>query len=231
MLTLLNVLYGAFVLPESLPAAQRGRFSWASANPVGSIGLLRSRAGLPTLAAIQFLYVLAHYVLPSVFVLYGAYRYQWQPRTAGLVLAVVGVCTAVVQGGLIAPIVKRLGERRALVAGLAAGAVSFAIYGFAPSGAWFLAGIPVGAFMGLYSPASQALMTKLVDASEQGRLQGANSSLMGIAGLIAPLLYNGVLAAAIAAPLSVAGAPFYVASLLLVAALALRGVVREPQAA
>ena len=87
------------------------------------------------------------------------------------------------------------------------------------------------AFMGLYSPASQALMTRLVDASEQGRLQGANSSLMGIAGLIAPLLYNGVLAAVIAAPLSVAGAPFYVASLLLVAALALRGVVREPQAA
>jgi len=211
--------------------ARRGRFSWASANPVGSIGLLRSRAGLPTLAAIQFLYVLAHYVLPSVFVLYGAYRYHWQPRTAGLVLAVVGVCTAIVQGGLIAPIVKRLGEQRALVAGLAAGAASFALYGFAPTGAWFLAGIPFGAFMGLYSPASQALMTRLVDPSEQGRLQGANSSLMGIAGLIAPLLYNGVLAAVIATPRSVTGAPFYVAALLLLTALVLRAAVPDPKAA
>ena len=225
-LTLANVIYGAFVLPESLPASRRARFSWAGANPIGSVGLLRARRGLFPLAAVQFLYIMAHFVLPQVFVLYGAYRYHWKPGTVGLVLAVVGVCTAIVQGALIGPAVRRLGESRALVAGLLAGAAAFALYGWAPGGSWFLCAIPIGACMGLYSPASQALMTRLVEPGEQGRLQGANSSLMGIAGMLAPLLYNGLFAAAIVPPHDLPGAPFYLAAALLLAATGVRFATR-----
>lgn len=226
-LTLANALYGAFVLPESLAADRHARFSWKSANPIGSVGLLRSHRGLFSLAIIQFLYSLAHYVLPSVFVLYCAYRYHWQTRTVGLVLAVVGICTAIVQGALIGRMVAWLGEERALKAGLCAGAASFLGYGLAPDGAWFLVAIPVGAFMGLYGPASQALMSRLVAPSEQGRLQGANSSLMGIAGLFAPALYNEALAAGIAPGRNLPGAPFYIAGGLLATALAMRAAGRH----
>ena len=80
--------------------------------------------------------------------------------------------------------------------------------------------------MGLYEPASQALMSQRVAPDEQGRLQGANSSLTGIAGMLAPLLYNGLFAAAIAPPHDLPGAPWYVAAALLVAAMAVRALTR-----
>lgn len=118
-LCLANALYGVFVLPESLPPERRSHFSWARANPVGSLRLLRSHPELFGLASVTFLYYVAHEVLPSTFVLYTGYRYGWNSATVGLTLALVGVCTAIVSGGLVGPIVARIGERRAALTGLA----------------------------------------------------------------------------------------------------------------
>ena len=119
-LCLLNAGYGVFVLPESLPPDRRANFSWKRANPLGSLRLLQSHPELFGLASVTFLYYVAHEVLPSTFVLYTDYRYGWDSGTVGLTLALVGICTAIVSGGLVGPIVARIRERRAALTGLAA---------------------------------------------------------------------------------------------------------------
>jgi DHA1 family tetracycline resistance protein-like MFS transporter len=221
VLTLVNAMYGLFVLPESLPRDRRHRFEWRRANPLGSLRLLRSHPSLAGLASVTFLYFLAHQVLPSVFVLYAGYRYGWQAQTVGLVLALVGICNIAIQAGLVRPVVARFGERRALLAGLFFGAAGFAVYGLASSGLGFLLAVPVFAFMGLYSPAAQGLMTRLVGPHEQGQLQGANSSIMGITGMIGPSLFTLTFARFIdpGSRPHAPGAPFLLAALLLLTAL------------
>jgi MFS transporter, DHA1 family, tetracycline resistance protein len=223
VLCLANALYGTFVLPESLPPDRRAPFSWSRANPLGSLRLLRSHHELFGLAAVTFLYYVAHEVLPSTFVLYTTYRYQWDSATVGLTLALVGVCTAIVSGGLVGPIVARIGERSAALVGLSCGAAAFAVYGLAPTGALFLAGVPVMAFWGLYGPSAQGMMSKRVSVSEQGQLQGAIMGLRGLSGLVSPFIYTFTFATFIGprSDLHLPGAPFVLASLLLVVAVLL----------
>jgi MFS transporter, DHA1 family, tetracycline resistance protein len=220
-LSLVGAAYGFFVLPESLPVERRARFEWRRANPAGALGLLRSHATLLSLAIVAFLYRMAHDALPSLFVIFADYRFGWNARDVGFALALVGLVSIVVQAGLVGPAVKRLGEQRALLTGLAFGALAFTVYALAPSGAVFLSGIPIGALFGFSYPALQGLMTRRVGPDEQGRLQGALASLMGIAGVIAPLLFTQVFAAAIGRfrGLGLPGAPFLVAVLLLMAAM------------
>jgi DHA1 family tetracycline resistance protein-like MFS transporter len=104
-------------------------------------------------------------------------------------MACIGICSAIVQGALVARAVRRFGERRVLLIGLACGAVGFLAYGLAPTGALFLAAVPIVALWGLASPAAQGLMTRHIDPSEQGALQGANGSVMGVATMIGPGLF------------------------------------------
>ena len=222
-MAIVSAAYGYFILPESLPKERRAPFAWKKANPVGSLVLLRSHPELSGLAFANFLMQLAHVVLPSVTVLYMSYRYGWTELQVGLALAGVGVCSMIVQGALVRPIVKRLGERRALTLGLVFGAAGFAIYGFASRGDIFLIGIPVMAIWGLTGPAIQALMTRHVSASEQGQLQGANSSITAIAGLFGPAMFSLVFASFIGprADLHLPGAPYLLAAAILLAACAI----------
>ena len=122
--------------------------------------------------------------------IYVGYRYHWDQGMIGLSLAGVGICSAAVQGGLIGPIVGWMGERRALMFGLGAGAVGFAIYGFAATPTIFWVGVPLMALWGVAGAASQGLSSARVGPSEQGQLQGALQSVRGIAGLIGPALYT-----------------------------------------
>jgi DHA1 family tetracycline resistance protein-like MFS transporter len=222
-LCLANALYGLFVLPESLPPERRAGFSWRRANPMGSLRLLRSHPELFGLAGVTFIYYVAHEVLPSTFVLYTGYRYGWDRMTVGLTLAGVGLCTAIVSGGLVGPIVKKLGERRAALTGLACGSVAFAVYGLAPRGSLFLAGIPIMSLWGLYGPSAQGIMTRHVAPSEQGQLQGAFMGLRGLSGLISPFIFTFTFATFIDARGSwhLPGAPFLLSALLLSTALIL----------
>ncbi|PTL77197.1 TCR/Tet family MFS transporter [Vitiosangium sp. GDMCC 1.1324] len=224
-LSLANAMYGLFVLPESLPPERRKAFSWRRANPVGALNLLRSNREVQGLASVHFLYNLAHVALPSVFVLYGSYRFGWDQRTVGLTMAGVGLCSLFVQGGLVRPLVKKVGERRALLLGLSFGAVGFTIYGLAPTGHLFWLGVPVMSLWGLFGPASQGLMSSRISQSEQGQLQGALSSLMGIAGMIGPTIFTQTFAYFIGPRLdwNLPGAPFLFATLLLIFAIALAG--------
>jgi len=141
-LSLLNGLYGLLILPESLSRDRRAPFRWKSANPIGALRFLRSNRLLLGLQSSNFFAQLGHVVLPSTFVLYATYRYGWDVRTVGLTLALVGVCSMVVQGVAIGPIVKYFGERKALLFGLVCGAAGFAIYGIAPTGLLFASAFP-----------------------------------------------------------------------------------------
>lgn len=220
-LSLSNAAYGFFVLPESLPPEHRSAFSWRRANPLAALRLLFAHKELAGLASVSFLSNLSHVVLPSTFVLYAGYRYQWNTRDVGLAMALVGVCGALVQGGLVRFFVARFGERAALLTGLAAGAIGFTIFGLAPTGALFLWGILFTSLWGLSGPAVQGLMTRLVGPSEQGRLQGANASVSGIAQLLGPTLFTYTFATFInpATTLHLVGAPFLLAAALLFAAM------------
>jgi DHA1 family tetracycline resistance protein-like MFS transporter len=224
LLTLVNASYGIFVLPESLAPERRRPFSWQRANPLGALRLLRSHPELLGLASVNFLYYLSHQVLQSVLVLYAGYRYGWQERTMGLMLALIGALSIVVQGGLVRPVVARIGERRALLTGLLFGACGFAAYGLAPTGRWFVAVTPIFSLMGLYGPAAQGLMTKRVGPSEQGQLSGANSSVMGITGMIGPGLFTVTFATFISTsflPWRLPGAPFLLAAFLMLIAVSI----------
>jgi DHA1 family tetracycline resistance protein-like MFS transporter len=188
-LSLANTLYGLLVLPESLPKGRRPGFAWRRANPLGALALLRSQPQLTGLAAVNFLDALAHASLPNIAVLYMMYRYGWDERAVGFTMAAVGVCSMIVQGALIRPTIARFGERAALLAGLGFGILGFATFGLAATGFGFLSGIPLLALWGLSSPAALGLMSHRVGASEQGRLQGANASIGGVANLLGPGLF------------------------------------------
>ena len=221
-LSLLNAAYGFFILPESHPPERRVEVQWQKANPLGALALLRSKPAFLALATAGFLYFVAHESLPSVFVLYATYRYGWTAHDVGVSLALVGVASTVVGVVLVGPVVKRFGERWALVAGLAFFAASVALFGIAPTGTIFLLAIPILALGGFAHPALQALLTRRVGASEQGRLQGALTSMQGVAMMLGPLLFTQIFAAALhVGGASLSGAAFVTAGVLLVAAMAL----------
>jgi DHA1 family tetracycline resistance protein-like MFS transporter len=219
-LSLANALYGFLVLPESLPPERRTGFAWRRANPLGALALLRSQPQLLGLAGVNFLIDLAHASLPNIGVLYMMIRYGWDERAVGLTMAMVGVCSMVVQGALIGPAVARLGERGALIVGLVFGVAGFAAFGLAATGPWFLAGIPLLALWGFAGAAALGLMSHRVGPSEQGRLQGANASIMGIANLLGPGLFAQTLAVSIGGgTFHYPGAAFLLAALILVFAI------------
>ncbi|HZC45721.1 MAG TPA: TCR/Tet family MFS transporter [Candidatus Acidoferrum sp.] len=213
----LNFAYGLLVLPESLSLERRERFSWRRANPMGSLKLLRSNRELFGLSIVNFVGNVAHEALPTTFVLYAMYRYGWNQRTVGLAIAAVGVCSAIVGAGLVQPVVARFGERRAMLAGLLFGTLGFTIYGLAVTGAIFWAALPVTSLWGLSGPPMQGMMTRHVSPSEQGQLQGALSSLRGIAFMIGPLVFTNVFASFIGANRDwhLPGAPYLLAAMMI----------------
>jgi DHA1 family tetracycline resistance protein-like MFS transporter len=219
-LSLANALYGFLVLPESLAPERRGEFSWRRANPMGSLILLHSRSRLPSLAIVSFLGNLAQAALPSVGVIYMIYRYGWDERMVGFTMAGVGLCAVAVQGGLIRFAVPRFGERATLVAGLLFGVAGFVCFGLAPTSLLFWLAIPVVSMGGLAGPSVQALMSSRLNASEQGQLQGANSSITGISNLIGPGLFSQTFAWFIAPEIAfrLPGAPFLLAAAILAVA-------------
>ncbi|WP_226467955.1 TCR/Tet family MFS transporter [Luteimonas panaciterrae] len=217
-LALVNFLYGWFVLPESLPVERRSpKFDWSHANPLGSLELLGRYPQVFGLAAVVLLANLAHYVYPSVFVLFADYRYGWEEDDVSWVLGAVGVLNVVVNIVLVSAAVKALGERRTLLLGLACGALGFAIYGIADVGWIFLLGLPISALWAMAAPATQALITRQVGMDVQGRIQGALMSLVSLAGIVGPTIFGVSFGYFIGAqaPVHLPGAPWFLAGLFL----------------
>ena len=220
-LSLLNFLYGYFVLPESLPAGRHHRFEWKRANPIGSLLWLKQFPQVFGLATASFLSVLAHVVFPATFVLYAAHRYSWSERDIGFTLAFVGVLSALVQAVLVRRVIPLIGERRALLTGFGFAVLGFIGYAWAPTGTWLWTVMPLLALWGLAGPSLQSLMTRQIDPTEQGRLQGAVASLGAVAGVIGPYVFTHIYAAGIdpARGWNLPGVAFYLAAALVAMAL------------
>jgi MFS transporter, DHA1 family, tetracycline resistance protein len=219
-LSLANFAYGFFILPESLPPERRRAFSLRNAHIIGSIRLLRSHPELLGMAATLLLMGLAHEALPNTLVLYADVRYGWSESQVGLALALVGVASVVVSMGLVRPLVRRLGERRTALLGLAAGVAGFLWFAFSADGFWFPFGIAFIALLGVANPAFQALMSHRIDPREQGQLQGAIGSIRALTGMAGPILFTMVFAAAVRhGDMRVLGAAFMASAVLLAAAI------------
>jgi MFS transporter, DHA1 family, tetracycline resistance protein len=222
-LTLVNWLYGMFVLPESLPKENRSQFRWRRANPVGAFFLLRKYPLVMGMAISLFLMNMAQFALHATWALSMQHRFDWTPVHIGMSLAMVGVCAAIVQGGIVRRLVPALGERRSLMLGLAMGVLAYIGYGAATQGWMIFAVIAVGSIAAISQPAGQALITREVSPNEQGAIQGALASLMSLAGIFGPILGGATLAYFIQspppmadAPIDMVGANFYLSALIAV---------------
>ena len=209
-LSLLNCLYGFFVLPESLSAQNRRAFSWRRANPVGSFQALRRyRSLLALIAALAFLYI-AGQVMQSVWGYFTMLRFGWDARMVGISLTIVGLAVAVVQGGLIRLIIPKIGQKRAVFVGMGFYVLSLLGFAFATQGWMALLLVIPYAFAGITGPAIQGIISGQVPPNEQGELQGALASLMSLTAIISPVLMTNLFAffTKPGAPVYFPGAPY-----------------------
>lgn len=223
-LAAVNVVFGFFVLRESLPADRRRAFSWARANAFAALKALKGQSGrvLWFVAALG-VWQLAHVVYPVIWSYFAIAAYGFDERQIGLSLAVVGIVSALVQGLGLRFALPVLGERGAVMVGVAGFVIAAVMYVFAGTTAAIYAAIAVGGLQGFIAPSIQALNSAAVDAGSQGELQGATQSIGSIAQIVGPPLYTGIFAKFTgpqavltlpAMPLLVAGG-FAVAALLL----------------
>jgi DHA1 family tetracycline resistance protein-like MFS transporter len=219
--------FGFFVMPESLPPEKRARFLWIKANPFGSLTLIKRHRELVGLSDVNVLVQTANHSLPAIFVFYAGYLYLWDATFVGYALTIVGLCAVVIQGALARPLVNRLGERATMLGGLALGSAGFIAIAWAPTGAILYAMLPLLQMMSLFGPTSFALMTRLVEPSEQGQLQGSQNAIMGLTGLFAPAMFSWVFAIGIADGTNMPGAAFVLAGALLALTVPLGAVVTQ----
>ncbi|MEW5850217.1 MAG: TCR/Tet family MFS transporter [Myxococcota bacterium] len=210
-LNLLNAAYGFFILPESLPRERRTALQLNKANPLATLGVLGRYPMVLGLAVTFVLVSLAHQGLQSTWVLYTTYRYHWTEMQNGLSLSVVGICAAVVQGGLTGVLVKKVGERRALLLGMAITSVAFILYGVATEGWMLYAFLAVGSLGGIAGPSAQSLISRHVSPKEQGAVQGALAGLMSLTGIAGPVFFTHLFGyfTSARAPLQVPGVAFF----------------------
>lgn len=222
-ITLLNWLYGAFVLPESLAPENRRPFRWSSAHPIKALSALRRWPLVFGLSGSHFLMMVAGNIYQCLWVLYTANRYGWNSRQVGASLALVGVMAAIVQGGLAGRILRVIGERRGVYVGLLAMAVAMTCYGAAPHGWMLYFIILIGSLAGIGSPATQSIISQAVPADEQGAVQGAMNSITSVSGIVAPILWTTMFSWSISPDRAVLlpGLPFFGAALVALAAAGL----------
>ncbi len=221
--SLVNGLYGTFVLPESLSIAHRTPFSWKRANPVGSVAMLSRSTLMLGISGVLLLGYIAQQSLMNVYVIYADYRFHWTDRTVGLSLATVGICTGIYGAVVVKRAVGRLGERVSMLVGLSLAAAGFSMFGLSKTGVLLWLGIPVMNGISLVWPSAQSILSHVASPSEQGQLQGAINSLRGISGLLGPGLFTWIFSQSISSPvlLHAPGMPFFAAAALLVCALVL----------
>ncbi len=215
-LTLLNWLYGYFVVPESLSKENRREFTWKRANPVGTLMQLRKYPIIVGLLSALFMLYLAAHATQSTWTYFTKERYGWCPWEIGLSLAFVGFMVALVQGVLIGPIVAKIGEVKAVYTGLIFNALGLLLIAFAVDG-WMLYAIMVPyAFGGLATPALQGIMTSQLPPDEQGELQGGLTSMASVTAIFGPLMMTNIFAffTAANAPEYFPGAPFLMGAFL-----------------
>lgn len=215
-----NALYGFFVLPESHPRERRRPLDWGRSNPLSSLTALKQYPAVLGLVGTFALDRLAHDALPSTWVLYMTYKFQWTELQLGLSLALVGLVFGVVQGVITGRFVDTFGERTALVFALCLATCTYLLYALVPS-SWMIYGVIVlSGLSGVGGPSMQSLVTSRVPSDQQGALQGALSSVGGLMAIFGPLIATNLFALFISdrVPVRVPGAPFIASSVLVAVA-------------
>ncbi|MEM5518605.1 TCR/Tet family MFS transporter [Henriciella sp. AS95] len=215
-LAFLNFLYGYFVLPESLAKEDRRPFDIRRANPFGAFKHFSKLPKVAWFIATIGLFSLAHSVFPSTWSFHGVIRYDWSDREIGISLACVGAGSAVVQAGLIGPIIKRFGPVRTAAGGLFINVVALLLYAFADLPWMVYAIIPVGSLGGVMMPAINQITSGITSRREQGELQGATASLQSLMLIFSPIIMTQTLHAFSAddAPIHFPGAAFMLAAII-----------------
>jgi MFS transporter, DHA1 family, tetracycline resistance protein len=222
-LTLLNLLYGYFVLPESLPLDKRKPFAWRDANPIKALRGLAQLRGVGPLVGVVALSGLAQFVLYTVWVLYNAFKFGWGAEENGYSLTAVGVTAVLVQGVLMGPLLKRFKPQRLVIMGLVSSALGYFLWGAATEGWMMYAVIGINLLGGTVTASVQSLISSAADSRNQGQTMGAVSSLNGLMAVVAPMLGAPLLAAVSHFPQGDwrIGAPFFFCSALQVGSLVL----------
>ncbi|MEK7346547.1 MAG: MFS transporter [Pseudomonadota bacterium] len=222
-LTLLNWLYGYFVLPESLPAAQRKPFTWAAAHPVTSLRKLAQLKGVGPLVGVVALSGLAQFVLYTVWVLYNSFKFGWGPQENGWSLAAVGIVAVLVQGVLMGRLLKHFAVHKLLIMGLVSSSLAYGLFGSATQGWMMYAIIAANLLGGTVAASVQSLISSAADSRSQGQTMGAVSALTSLTAVVAPMLGAPLLAAVSDLPRGDwrMGAPFYFCAVLQLASLAM----------
>lgn len=220
-LTFLNIIYGYFVLPESLKQADRRPFQLSRAHPLAAFKQLRKYPVVISLLMVYFFYQLGHFALPSVWAFFTIERFDWSPRDIGFSLSAIGVAMIFVQAYLIRLVLPKWGPMKTAVVGLIATTVSFIGYAFVPY-AWMMYPIiAISALQGFVAPSVQSIMSARIPTNAQGELQGAIGSMSGLVAILSPPVMTQLFAhfSSDQAVVYFPGAPFFVAALLTLLAL------------
>jgi DHA1 family tetracycline resistance protein-like MFS transporter len=219
ILTLLNWLYGYFVLPESLSKEHRRKFEWKRANPLGSLLNLKMYPAVTGLIVAMSLVYLGSHAVQSNWSYFTAYRFKWTPKTIGISLAVVGLLVAFVQAGLIRVITPRIGNERCIYLGLLLYAIGMFLFAIASQSWMMFAFLVPYCLGGIAGPALQATISGHVPPNMQGELQGSLTSLMSLTSIVGPLLMTNLFAyfTSVKAPVLFSGAPFVLGGVLMLA--------------
>lgn len=210
-LTLLNCVYGYFVLPESLPADRRRGFTLARANPFTALAKLRQLKGVEMLLWVMGLSILAQFCLHTSWFLYTEFKFGWTPKDNGLSLFAVGMMAVLVQGGLLRQFQKLMPTERLVRIGLVSSTLAFAAWGLVPEGWMMYVVIVANVFGYMVQPGLQSLVANAVDPTRQGESMGAVSSINSVAAVLGPLMGSPLLATVSHHPHGDwrIGAPFY----------------------
>ncbi|MBP1882005.1 TCR/Tet family MFS transporter [Sinorhizobium mexicanum] len=221
-LSFINFMVGLFFLPETLDRANKRRFEWWRANPLGALKQMRNYPGIGWIGLVFFLYWLAHAVYPAVWSFISFYRYGWSEGQIGLSLGIFGIGGAFVMAVVLPRVVTRFGERRTAALGLVFTALGMAGYAAAWQGWMVYAVIVATALESLADPPLRSIASAHVPPSAQGELQGALTSISSITTIIGPLIFTQIFGhfTSPAAHFSFSGAPYALASCLIVAGLA-----------
>ncbi len=226
-----NLIFGAFVLPETVTDATRRRFDLARANPASALLAVSKLPGVRRTLLCFLILSIAMNVYPAIWAYYGQARFGWDTSMVGISLAVYGISFAVGQAVLVGPLIRRFGEHRAAKYGMWVDVTTLAALGMITSGPVALILTPITALGGVVTPALQALASQSAPANAQGELQGVLSSIGAIAMITAPLIMTSTFATFTGpnAPFYSPGAPFLLASLLMLVCLVLHSMAPRPQ--
>ena len=210
-LTLLNCVYGYFVLPESLPLERRREFTLARANPFTALAQLRQLKGVEMLLWVMGLSILAQFCLHTSWFLYTEFKFGWTPKDNGLSLFAVGMMAVLVQGGLLRQFQKIMPTDKLVRIGLVSSTIAFAAWGLVPEGWMMYVIIAANVFGYMVQPGLQSLVANAVDPTRQGESMGAVSSINSVAAVLGPLMGSPLLATVSHFPQGDwrIGAPFY----------------------